>query len=345
MKNLLIFLFIPITILVISFFGFYTYWNHADPGKTCSSCHEITPSVVSMEHAAHRNIRCFDCHGTALGNGIHSLKEKANMVFTHFSGDQWNQDIQLTEEQVLATSDRCAECHQSEYTRWKASRHATTYADIFLNPVHNSIERVYWDCFRCHGMFYEGTLYDLITPVSLQGPWELKQADKAADPAIPCLACHEIHTENKPYQSLKYVQAISDIAVRNPPFGLYIRSDELFLRADNLPRPDMFYDNELIPLSDEPSQLLCVQCHAPGAFHSSGTNDDRTPRGVHEGLSCQSCHEPHSMNARNSCIGCHPAISNCGLDVHTMNTTYNNPGSPNNIHFVSCADCHKSGNN
>jgi hypothetical protein len=28
------------------------------------------------------------------------------------------------------------------------------------------------------------------------------------------------------------------------------------------------------------------------------------------------------------------------LDVETMNTTYFNPGSPYNIHFVSCKDCH-----
>ena len=92
--------------------------------------------------------------------------------------------------------------------------------------------------------------------------------------------------------------------------------------------------------SNDPVQKLCVQCHAPGAFHFVGTSDDRTPTGVHEGLGCSSCHEPHSNSAKNSCVSCHPAISNCGLDVTKMNTTYYYSNSPNDIHFVACTDCH-----
>ena len=66
--------------------------------------------------------------------------------------------------------------------------------------------------------------------------------------------------------------------------------------------------------------------------------------GVHEGLSCTACHEPHSNDARKSCLKCHPAISNCKLDVTTMNTTYKDQKSPNNIHWVGCIDCHKEKN-
>jgi hypothetical protein len=33
-------------------------------------------------------------------------------------------------------------------------------------------------------------------------------------------------------------------------------------------------------------------------------------------------------------------LSNCGLEVEKMNTTYFNAASPNNIHFVACSDCH-----
>ena len=58
-------------------------------------------------------------------------------------------------------------------------------------------------------------------------------------------------------------------------------------------------------------------------------------------LICTACHDPHSNDARNSCASCHPAISNCKLDVATMNTSYADPKSKNNIHFVSCADCHQ----
>ena len=38
-----------------------------------------------------------------------------------------------------------------------------------------------------------------------------------------------------------------------------------------------------------------------------GSGDDRTPMGVHEGLSCISCHDGHNENARASCKTCHPA--------------------------------------
>ncbi len=94
-------------------------------------------------------------------------------------------------------------------------------------------------------------------------------------------------------------------------------------------------------VSDDPIMRNCVQCHAPNAIHQAGTSDDRTPRGVHEGLSCVACHELHSNDARKSCQECHPAISNCKLDVTKMNTSYADSKSPNNIHFVACTDCHK----
>jgi hypothetical protein len=61
---------------------------------------------------------------------------------------------------------------------------------------------------------------------------------------------------------------------------------------------------------------------------------------VHEGLSCGACHAPHSNDASGSCANCHPQLSNCGLAVDTMDTSYRNPASPHNIHFVACGDCH-----
>ena len=67
---------------------------------------------------------------------------------------------------------------------------------------------------------------------------------------------------------------------------------------------------------------LCVQCHSPNALHEAGSSDDRTPTGVHEGLSCTACHDVHSNDARKSCGKCHPAISNCKLDVTMMNTLH-----------------------
>jgi hypothetical protein len=36
-------------------------------------------------------------------------------------------------------------------------------------------------------------------------------------------------------------------------------------------------------------------------------------------------------------------MSNCGLDVEKMDTTYFSAPSPHNIHWVKCADCHQHG--
>ena len=73
------------------------------------------------------------------------------------------------------------------------------------------------------------------------------------------------------------------------------------------------------------------------------SGDDRTPVGVHEGISCLGCHQKHSQNTRQSCATCHPRLSNCGLDVAKMDTTFGNPKSAHNIHTVKCIDCHPKG--
>jgi hypothetical protein len=74
-----------------------------------------------------------------------------------------------------------------------------------------------------------------------------------------------------------------------------------------------------------------------------GSGDDRTPMGVHEGLSCISCHQGHNQNARASCKSCHPQMSHCGIDVEKMDTSFANAGSAHNIHWVKCTDCHQHG--
>ena len=100
----------------------------------------------------------------------------------------------------------------------------------------------------------------------------------------------------------------------------------------------------MVRMSPDQRQALCYQCHAPvaGAFQA-GTGDDRTGLGVHEGLSCLSCHLKHGQKARASCATCHPRLSNCGLDVEKMDTTFLSAKSKHNIHFVKCGDCHTKG--
>jgi hypothetical protein len=285
--------------------------------------------------SAHRTMSCTECHGTALSNGIHSLKEKANMVFTHVREDVRQEEIRMNEAQVLAMQSECARCHQSEHANWLSGGHSANYSDIFLDSVHNSMEPPYADCFRCHGMFYDKSIQDLMEPISKVGPWSLKENDKGSQPVVPCLACHQVHTPNE-------ILSLQDLnEPRNPPVSLYLRADKMYLRADKILKARIFHEGREVMTSDDYAQRICTSCHSPNYAHKAGSEDDRTPVGVHEGLSCNSCHKPHSNDARNSCVACHPAKSkNCKLDVREMNTTYSNPNSSNNIHFVSCSDCH-----
>lgn len=98
-----------------------------------------------------------------------------------------------------------------------------------------------------------------------------------------------------------------------------------------------------IKISPDIRQALCYQCHAPLATMEVGSGDDRTTMGVHEGLSCFACHQGHGQSTRASCTTCHPQLSNCGLNVETMDTTFKSSKSPHNIHFVKCIDCHTKG--
>jgi len=336
-----------VTLFLISG-SFYTYWTVASPERTCLSCHEINPSFNTWASSAHRDVSCFECHGTALSNGFHSLKEKSKMVFTHVKSNVSSENLHMSEKQLLETMDRCKNCHQTEYANWKASGHSAKYADIFLHETHNKTEQLNGDCLRCHGMFYDKTTSDLVEPISQQGPWNLKELEKAGQPTIPCMACHQIHSPGETAVQPDYAIPNNIFYSRNltnHTVGFYSRHEKKHFQLDQLPRPDMVLFGDTVQTPADPVYRLCVQCHAPSAWHEVGTNDDHTPVGVHQGISCNGCHEPHSNNQRNSCDKCHSEVSkNCKLDVRTMNTTYSDPTSPNDIHFVSCKNCHEDKN-
>lgn len=193
-------------------------------------------------------------------------------------------------------------------------------------------------------MYYDGGIEDLVEPISTKGPWKLKDETRASRPVIPCLSCHPVHKENEPMtrpQSMDDPAAIfHEREERQALTGLYLRSDRMHLRSDQLNKPEI-YDGEIpVLVSDDPVQRLCMQCHAPNWLHQAGTEDDRTPVGVHEGISCRACHRGHSNDARNVCLTCHPALSSCRLDVRTMNTSYRDRESPHNIHSMTCIGCH-----
>ncbi len=330
---------------VLSLAAFAGYWHLSPSERTCNSCHEIRSAQELWAGSAHRNAPCADCHGTVLSNGYHSLRQNGRRVLTHFTGSP-REKIRLSEEQVIDMLSRCRRCHEREYAGWLSSGHSASYSDIFLNDEHNSTELVNEDCLRCHGMFFAGTIHDVVTPVSTKGPWRLIKSELKDRPAIPCLACHRIHLKGSPaaepdHSTPKAITYKQSFEVQKP--SLYDRREKDYFDITLLPQPRIKDGERDIAMATDTRQRLCYQCHAPGATHEAGTSDDRTPRGIHEGLSCLSCHAPHSMEVRRSCAECHPRLSNCGLDVEKMDTSYAKPDSRHNVHSVACADCHSKG--
>lgn len=311
--------------LLIVITGAYSTWNHMDPAHTCAQCHEIRATHEAWLISAHKDIACTECHGTAISEGIHSLTEKSHMLWSHWTKKIRNEDIRMNEKQVLYVTERCAGCHRSEHAGWLSGGHGATYRNIYLDEKHNQMEKPYADCFRCHGMFYDGTIANMMALEGDASTYYMKDKKQEERPVIPCLACHQIHTESG----------------NTPKTSFYVRAEKKHLRTDHLSRVVMYEGNREVRTSDDPNALLCLQCHSPNAWHHAGSEDDRTPTGVHEGLSCMACHKPHSNETRNSCKECHPALSNCGLDVMTMNTTYVDKSSPYNIHHISCVSCHE----
>jgi hypothetical protein len=330
-----------ISILVLMLTG-YTVWNTTDPSKTCASCHEIRNSYERWTISAHRNFDCKTCHGTALSTGINSLKESTNRLKRHLQED-FVEDINLNEKQVGRMVGRCRECHQDEFAKWTSGGHSMRFTDVFLNADKNKREPINEQCLRCHGMYYEGSVAGIVSPLDTAGPWKIISSAHKLRYAIPCLVCHSMHTPGQTAQSPDYANP-GEKAYKQPiPYpkaGFYDNAEKTHFRADKLPQLKIWENERKVLVSEDPLMRICVQCHAPDAFHQTGTSDDHTPLGVHEGLSCMACHQPHTNDAMKSCKNCHPAFSNCGLDVEKMNTTFLDPDSDHDIHTVKCTGCH-----
>lgn len=291
----------------------YIAWNTLDPDYTCAQCHEIRASCTDWKMSSHADVSCTECHGTALSNGFSSVSEKLGMVYTHFTRKTTNEDVFLTEQQVLDIADRCAECHQAEHASWKSGAHSTTYRDIFMDVEHNKMEKPYWDCFRCHGMHYDGNIHKLM---SLEGDvesWKIYDEKQSERPAITCLACHQMHGEQEKRISYDSLDKESRSALmektERPATALYMRAEKRHLPSDKIYQATILHNDSLVKVSDDPNTWLCMQCHSPNTRREAGTEDDKTPLGMYEGMSCLDCHNPHSNGIKNNYRNVHVKIT------------------------------------
>ena len=315
-------------------------YYEASGGQSCAKCHEIEPIYETWRASSHRNVPCRSCHGDALTFDASFHVNNLKRVTSHLKGDVPEQ-VRMRGMDVARIVERCGNCHRQELADWQAGPHSATFSRIFLNQEHNHKRLLMDDCLRCHGAFFEGGIRDLVTPLDTKGPWRLLPRNWANLPAIPCTACHQMHREGMPLQRrAEGVPAVRE-ELHRPSLALFDRREMHHMAG--LPLPVMRVGGRAVRMSPDQRQGLCYQCHAPLASMEVGTGDDRTGIGVHEGISCLACHLKHGQQVRASCAGCHPRLSNCGIDVEKMDTTFKDPKSPHNVHFVKCVDCHTKG--
>lgn len=301
------------SLLMLLFFFFFAgvgglgWFLFSPPGESCLSCHELSQAHEAWRKGAHHSVDCRDCHGSTIGSWV-SVCENANRLFRHLTQTIRPETLRLSEDQVLRMSAACGKCHAAEYAHWEKTGHGkATYETYFLDRKYCAAAGKPADfCFRCHGMFFEGAMTDLLPglhPVKVQKsmnsistngvlpfayhfPMKFK-APLANRKAIPCLACHSMHGTNT--------------------VAFYSRIDRKHFSVEKLFQPVIQKEGQPVSVSADLRQRLCVQCHAPeatGALHSA---DDHTPIGANEGRSCLSCHHPHSLAVRERLSPCRPA--------------------------------------
>ena len=326
-------------------YGASVYYS-SEHGQGCASCHEMASYTSVVHGSAHRDLTCVDCHKATLAT-------KLRHTAVHVTRS-WPESIRLREADVEPMTSSCESCHRHEYASWHVGPHSVTFSQIFTDSKHNGKRMLMDDCLRCHGAFFNGAIRDLVQPLNTKGPWRLTRNDLADHFAMPCITCHQVHTQGAPLA--RPTERIS-VTQDSTPLSLafYDRRESLNFAAVELAIPHLYDGARAVTISQDPRQSLCYQCHAPrepetGSVAAAnalgpqvGSGDDRTPMGVHEGISCIACHDGHNENTRASCKTCHPAMSNCGIDVEKMDTTYASSSSPHNIHWVKCVDCHRNG--
>ena len=334
---------LPLAVLLLAVPAGSAYYAAAG-GRACLRCHELEPAYHAWTVSTHRSVQCQECHGSLFSTDLAFHLNNVRQLWLHLRGRVPERLLLGQRDISRGMNERCGKCHGQEYAAWSAGPHHATYQRIFLDAHHNADRLLNDQCLECHGMFFEQGIRALVGPLTRQGPWRLAAASiRPQEASIPCAACHAVHRPGTP-QALRTKATATSPAEPVPAAAAFFdRREQVHFPAEALPLPAMRNAARAVTVSPDPRQALCYQCHAPDYTAQAGSGDDRTCVGVHEGLSCLACHAGHDQDARASCAQCHPRLSNCGLDVATMDTTFRSPRSGHNIHFVKCADCHPAG--
>ncbi len=280
--------------------------------------------VSAVHGSLHRKQNCLDCHEA-------SLATKLRHIRVHLTGNL-PEEIRLRDVDVLEMTPNCQRCHQHEYASWQAGPHSATYsADLYRSRAQlesRTDERLL--ALPRHD--FSGSIRDLVQPQNTQGAHGMWfTPDLPISPPCPAMRATGFMRKARWRQSRRR-------ASPSRPRPFTIRWPSMTgAKACTLPPscPSAIARRRSrgqIEPGPAPGDLLPVPrareagdgstAAAMGWGPQVGSGDDRTPMGVHEGISCIACHDGHNENTRASCKTCHPQMSHCGLDVEKMDTTY-----------------------
>jgi hypothetical protein len=228
-----------------------SYYYNSQHGAGCASCHEMAGYVGDVHDSAHRNANCLDCHET-------SMATKLRHITVHLS-HRWPETIRMRDTDVVAMTGACEKCHQQEYASWHAGPHSATYREIFTDSAQNSKQRLTEDCLRCHGMHFDGSVRDVVQPVSTTGPWRVVRAGFADQPTMPCLTCHWVHRQGS--LAAKPAERIS-VAGEQDTLAFFDRRERMHFAVANLAMPQLYDGVAAVKMNPDQRQALCYQCHA-----------------------------------------------------------------------------------
>lgn len=258
--------------------GLFLRFECTSPSRTCILCHEIRGSKESWAHGAHRDIGCKECHGRT-AESVASLTDNIKRAVKHVTAKRHPRlgvEMCLSETQVERMTAKCITCHRAEGAQWARSGHAAPVATFLTNTVHNAAWKPSDNCVRCHGMFLEGRLDDILTREKLCTTWSFRDPSRERRTAVPCLACHQMHGRDR--------------------LAFYSRPEKRSFPATGLHLQKIVgADGVEVKRGTDAATRLCAQCHAANAEGIAGSCDDRSPRCKPDGKGCLDCHKGHDF--------------------------------------------------
>ena len=236
-------------------FGGMAYFHFGNPRQTCASCHEMGGVHSEWASSGHRTLHCRNCHAGSITLDAHALSAHSTASSNISPGTSPN-PFDWPRGMSCGRRKRAAAVTPSPTPTGNERPFRHLHPDI-LNPDHNKLEQLADDCLRCHGMFFNGSMADLVAPLDKTGPWTLKDPAKADQPAIPCPACHHIHTLAGEKQPAKA--------------HFYDCRENLYFPVTALPSVAFTHEGRAVQVAKDPHQRLCPSATRPAPPKATGS--------------------------------------------------------------------------